>query len=200
MAACHFPATNEMYFGLAGTGFVIRSGSSYEAWSFNDSSMNYINALYADSRSLLWFGTQHGIMRMTSNYKITKFTKSNGLAQDYVYSFFEDKNNRLWIGFWKGDVVQWYENNTFHNVSLMSGYTDNYVLSITDDMFGDLWFGVKYNGAYRYNGSTMEAYSKDDELGDNTIISVSRDTNNDLWFGRYDGGITRLRQAIPINR
>jgi ligand-binding sensor domain-containing protein len=200
LSACFFPATNEMYFGLAGTGFVIKSASGYEAWSFNDTSMNYVAALYADSREWLWFGTKHGIMRMNNNYKITKITKAEGLAEDFVYRFFEDRNKRLWIGFWGGTVVQWYENSSFNDAPLMSGFDDNYILSIGDDMFGNLWFGAISSGAFKYNGSIMEPFGINDGLCDNTIVTVFRDRNNTLWFGGLEGGITRLKQAVPINK
>ncbi|MFN8207534.1 MAG: two-component regulator propeller domain-containing protein [Bacteroidales bacterium] len=200
ISGCYYLPTKEMVFGTAGTGFVLYSNNEYGEWAFNDTEMNYINAIYADSKAWLWFGTQNGLMRMSALYKFTKFTTANGLAANYVYSFFEDRNNRLWIGFWGGKKIQWVENGYFHDIQLMSGFDNNYILSFADDMFGNLWFGAISSGAFKYNGSIMEPFGINDGLCDNTIVSVFRDKDNTLWFGGLEGGISRLKQAVPINK
>jgi ligand-binding sensor domain-containing protein len=193
----YYEPRESMYFGLAGYGFVIYSSSGYDERVFFDTTMNDINALYADSRGLLWFGTTNGILRMNSFKDYTLLRVENGLSSNNVNRFFEDSHDRLWIGYKGGSVVQWFENNSFNNAPLGSGLDYHYIFSIGEDMFGNLWFGTVGLGAYKYNGSLMEPFGSWDGLCNNTILSILCDRENHLWFGGYEGGITRLTQSLP---
>lgn len=195
----YYTYDHSIFFGLAGDGFINYYNGSYESYTFNDSTMNYINSIYSDSQNYLWFGTKNGIYRMNSSYKLTTMRESNGLINNYVKCFFEDNRGRIWIGTFGGSVMQWYQNSTLHNAPYMSGYDLNFNLAISQDMFGNLWFGMISSGALKYNGSIMDPVTTNDGLCDNTILSIFRDNQNRMWFGSYRGGISLLQQAMPRN-
>ncbi|MCC8133684.1 MAG: helix-turn-helix domain-containing protein [Tannerellaceae bacterium] len=61
-------------------------------------SRNDLNALFEDSRELLWIGTRNGIFIYNSYTKgIDHFKKENGLSADLVQSILEDSEHNMWI-------------------------------------------------------------------------------------------------------
>lgn len=60
---------------------------------------NVVLALFVDSRSTLWVGTQGGGLSAfdASRQRFTHFTQAEGLANDVVYAIAEDALGRLWV-------------------------------------------------------------------------------------------------------
>jgi ligand-binding sensor domain-containing protein len=199
LCAEYYHADHGMYFGLYGGGFLDYIDNQFESWIFNDTSMNRINTLCADSRGYLWFGTKNGIKRMDSDYSLSTFRVRDGLINNFIQNIYEDSRGRLWIGTQGGTVMQWFENDEFHDAPFMNGFDENYIYAISEDLFGNLWFGAISSGVLKYNGSIMEIISPADGLCGNSIISILRDRDNRLWFGGLEGGISCLEQAIQNN-
>ena len=54
---------------------------------------------YKDSRGVLWFGTNSGLVRAKTNHRPPfNFTIDHGLAENHVASILEDENGFLWLG------------------------------------------------------------------------------------------------------
>ena len=55
------------------------------------------------------------------------------------------------------------------------------------DKAGNLWFGTKGEGLYRYDGKMFTNYTEKDGLSSNFIWSMIEDNMGILWFGTADG-------------
>ncbi len=62
-----------------------------------------------------------------------------------------------------------------------------WVRKIFQDKNGNLWFGTNHYGVMRYNGDTLEYFSKNEGLGAGRINEIVEDSNGNVWLGTYGG-------------
>jgi len=117
--------------------------------------------LFEDSKGNLWVGNVNGISKF-DGYKFTNFTTQNGLDENFVINFAEDKTHRIWyitysgfIGFIENDIVQSFPFNNLiqekrknsrptslivtNDNSIHIGYRNNNILSLNKN------YGIKTN-------------------------------------------------------
>jgi len=64
---------------------------------FRQSNQRY-NCLFADSRGLIWFGTEDGLNVWNNREnRLRSFHTENGLVNNYIQSIIEDNQNRIWV-------------------------------------------------------------------------------------------------------
>ncbi len=189
--------SGDIYFGTAGQGYLYLSQNDQKYYPrvFIDTTLNYVEKIFEDSRQNLWFCTKNGLLRRgNSDSKV--YRTSDGLAALDVRTAFEDNRGQVWFGFWGGGDVQHFSNGVFQSVSLDMGLPNNYVFAINQDMFGKYWFGTIGSGVIHYNGALMEPISIAEGIVDKSILSICRDHHNNLWFGGLYGGVSRLQQSV----
>ena len=85
-------------------------------------------------------------------------TSSLDYRPNYVVSFLLDRKDRLWIGTWGGGLsVLDTKTFTFRNFTQQNGLPGNYILSLKEGPFGDLWIGSNA-GLSRFDGETFESF------------------------------------------
>lgn len=55
------------------------------------------------------------------------------------------------------------------------------------DKEGNLWFGSRGNGVFKYNGKVFTNYTTENGLCDNDISCITEDKEGNLWFGTPQG-------------
>lgn len=169
-----------------------------------------VTSLSKGSNEMLWIGTYAGIFGYNGN----KFTIINdetlGLninsAPLHIRSLLEDSKGRLWIGN-NGIGVLVKEADTIINfsekqnliapTSLRRGDksppgTLEHVFTIAEDSQGNIWFGDRDTGVWKYDGKTMINYTAKDGLIDDFALSIYEDKDGELWFGMADGNIFKF--------
>jgi len=136
--------------------------------------------------------------------KSNKMTNSkNGL---HVRSLLEDSKGNLWIGnngigvlLKSGDTIINFSNkqglsheNSSGNGSQSPAGTLEHVFAIEEDKKGNIWFGDRDTGAWKYDGSKMTNYSMEDGLSNDFVQSIYSDKDSGLWIGLGDGSIYRF--------
>lgn len=114
-----------------------------------------------------------------------------------VNCIFQDKVGFLWIGKdgglfrYDGNVMRSY----FHSNTDSSSIAGNVVLSIAEDVKGDLWIGTKGFGLDKFNRAT-EKFShfvhnpKDpNSISHNEVYTITPDGNGNFWIGTDGGGL-----------
>ncbi|MBC7847857.1 MAG: hypothetical protein H7Y10_15360 [Flavobacterium sp.] len=114
-----------------------------------------------------------------------------------VNCIFQDKVGFLWIG--KEGGLFRYDGNEMkaylHNNADSSSIAGNVILSIAEDLNGDLWIGTKGFGLDKYNRSTEKFShfvhnSKDpNSISHNEVYTIKPDGKGNFWIGTDGGGV-----------
>jgi len=158
----------------------------------------------------LWFGTYGAAIGYDgASFSIIN-NESLGLKEEtgylHIRSIFEDSNGNLWIGN-NGIGVLLYDGDTTINFSelhglvpensLHNGYTSapgslEHVFSIGEDSNGNIWFGDRDTGAWRFDGKSMRNYTTKDGLTTTHIWQIYKDKKGELWFAMGDGSVCKF--------
>jgi len=63
------------------------------------------------------------------------------------------------------------------------------VVNIAEDSQGNIWFGDRDAGIWRYDGHSMKNYTQKDGLTDDFAQAICEDRDGKLWFGMGDGNV-----------
>lgn len=182
----------------------ITSGSIYAVTSISKGKNN-----------MLWFGTYAGVFGYNSKEFTTINNETLRLTEDsekmHVRSILEDSQGRLWIGNNGIGVILKKGNSIIHfskeqgKLIPMSEFETNAqskqfakntglqaVFAITEDREGNVWFGDRDSGAWKYDGKTLTNYIVDTKLNSQMIMSIYEDQNENLLFGMAEGGVYKF--------
>jgi ligand-binding sensor domain-containing protein len=182
----------------------ITSGSTYAVTSISKGKNN-----------MLWFGTYAGVFGYNGNEFTTINDETLSISEHsekmHVRSILEDSQGRLWIGN-NGIGVMLKSGNSIINFSKEQGklipmnefeanalskqLTKNTglqaVFAITEDSQGNIWFGDRDSGAWKYDGKTLTNYKIDTKLKSQMIYNIYEDHNKNLLFGMAEGGVYKF--------
>jgi ligand-binding sensor domain-containing protein len=141
-----------------------------------------------DKDGNVWFSISGEGAYRYDGKTFTNFTTHHGLCNNYVGTIIQDQMGNILFGTNSG--ICKYDGLTF------STYPIPDTLSITcmlEDTNGNLWFGTKNNGIYRYNGKTLDNFLNSNQaynLGNNNqfILDMLEDRNGNIWFCSWNGG------------
>lgn len=142
------------------------------------------------------------VVNIFDNKKLS--LKDNELL--HIRSVLADSKGRIWIGnngigvlLMEGNsIINFSEkNNLIHPTSARRGDeskpgTLEHVFAIEEDSEGNIWFGDRDTGAWKYDGKTLTNYSIGDKLSKPMIWTIYKDNKNNLLFGIADGNIFKF--------
>jgi ligand-binding sensor domain-containing protein len=70
--------------------------------------------------------------------------------------------------------------------------TLEHVFAIEEDSEGNIWFGDRDTGAWKYDGKTMVNYTIDKNLPSQMVRTIYKDNNNTLLLGMAGGGVYKI--------
>lgn len=123
-------------------------------------------------------------------------------TQGFVFSFFEDSQNNMWIGTWGGGFSKINPDSgqltSFSNQGGYQSISDDRVMSFGEDSYGNLWIGTKGGGVNVSPISLLAAgqgtfatyqFSPDvaNGLSDNDVNCIFRDSRGNMWLGTGNG-------------
>lgn len=157
---------------------------------------NHINSVFVDSKDRLWVGVAEGVEMVDRSNELKKdifqhieFSENKifeSTVSNNVYTFFEDKENQLWVGGNKG-LAKLSRNESgdlyLKYVNDIEGLPNTSIRSINEDIFGRLIIGsvaglftlVKQN-------NVLKAY----RIGRGTH-NIIRTIDNQIWGGTTNG-------------
>lgn len=159
---------------------------------------NRINAIAEDKKGNIWFGTQFGLYKYDGS-SITNFfadnNKGEGICSDEINDLFLDSEGILWIGTSDGvnfidsnrDAVNRFGHlrNAYDTISVLS---NNYVLSITEDMDRRIWFGTRSGVSFYDKRKDISGfYTHSSGLANDMVYGVVCDNNSDIWLSTNKG-------------
>ncbi len=172
-------------------------------------SMGAVNCVLQDSRGFMWFGTQDGLNKY-DGYSITVYKHnqldSNSLANNFIYSLFEDKSGVLWIGTNGGglDAFNLSTGKFTHYISKqnsINSLSNNNVRAIMEDKDGILWVGTDEGlNAFDRKTKKFTRYLNDpknpNSLSNNSAWCLLEASDGRIWIGTYGGGLNVFDKKI----
>ncbi|MBL7966356.1 MAG: hypothetical protein JNK09_05105 [Prolixibacteraceae bacterium] len=169
-----------------------------------------VTGISKGKNNMIWFGTYAGVF----GYNGSDFTIINdetlgfdrAIAPLHIRSILEDSKGRLWIGnngigvlLKEGDSIINFSDKSklIHPTSGRKGDksmpgTLEHVFTIAEDSKGNIWFGDRDAGIWKYDGVKMTNYTKKDGLTNDNALSIFEDDKGELWFGMEDGKVYKF--------
>ncbi|WP_447636617.1 ligand-binding sensor domain-containing protein [Flavobacterium microcysteis] len=167
-----------------------------------------------DKDGKIWIATYSALFNYDG--KMTNvFDNKNLKLKDnevlHIRSVLADSKGRIWIGnngigaiLKKGDVITHFSKeqgklipmNEFEANTKSQQFAKNTglqsVFAIEEDSEGNIWFGDRDSGAWKYDGKTLTNYKIDTKLNSQMIWSIYEDQNKNLLFGMAQGGVYKF--------
>lgn len=177
-----------VWFGTE-SGVSVYDGSQWKSWNHTNGLGADIKQVRQDNQGSMseFKGTHHA----THGEDIPN-VKNADYRPNYVVSMLLDSKDRLWIGTWGGGLSL-FDTRTekFRNYTVKDGLPGNYILSIEEGPYGDLWIGSNA-GLSRFDGKTFLNYSQMNGLIGQFVFGIEFADDHSLWMGSH-GGMNRFK-------
>lgn len=161
-------ATYDAVIGYDGSTFTFIDGERLGL----DSGSEYLHvrSIFEDSQENLWLGNNGiGVIMMTGD-SATNFST----AHDLRTKLSDKPINRPASG------------------GLSPTGTLEHVFVISEDRNGNIWFGDRDTGAWRFDGTSLTNYTMEDGLTSQFVTDIYEDRQGDLWFAMDNGTVCRF--------
>lgn len=150
-----------------------------------------LSDLFEDRRGRLWAGTADaGFFRFTADagpsplVVDSTFDVAHGLPSHWVFRLFETSDGQFWIATANG-LVRFFQTadqggRRFRSYGERSGVTDFQILSVTDDLGGNLWLGSGNAGAMKLTHGGFSTYGAPD--GIRAVNDIFEDAAGQICF------------------
>jgi ligand-binding sensor domain-containing protein len=144
-----------------------------------------VETIFQDSDGNMWFGTNVGVIRYDGSHWQT-FTKTDGLADNYVVAICQDNQGNMWFGTWSSGVNR-YDGESWRTFTPQDGLVSDAIHCMLKDNQGNLWFGAYetdgYWGISRFNGTEWQNFDPwQGRSNEYNVSSISEDNEGNLWF------------------
>jgi ligand-binding sensor domain-containing protein/signal transduction histidine kinase len=151
-----------------------------------------IRGTFEDHTGAFWFGTDNqGVVRF-ANGKATRFTVAEGLRNNGIQAFYEDRGQNLWIGTTSG-LSRW-DGSRFKNYYLDEGLSYGWIRAIAEDHNGDMLVGTD-RGLNRFHDGKFVADPAFAALRRDRIWSIYPESPDTLWVGTRGAGLVRVQDG-----
>jgi ligand-binding sensor domain-containing protein len=174
-----------------------------------------VTGISKGKNKMVWFGTYASVFGYNGNQFTTINDDTLRLTEEsekiHVRSIFEDSQGRLWIGnngigviLKNGDSIINFSKekgklipmNEFEANAQSNQFAKNTglqaVFAIAEDSQGNIWFGDRDSGAWKYDGKTLTNYKIDPKLNSQMIWNIYEDQNKNILFGMAEGGVYKF--------
>lgn len=149
----------------------------------------YVRSLAVDRvNNALWVGTSAGVHEVDlASLNVRKtYTRSDGLANEYVFAMLVDRDGNKWFGTNGGGAAR-LAGDKWRVFFPMHGLADYWVYSFGQQRDGTLWIGT-WAGVNRLGKSgKFETFVK--ELVNEWVYGIAVDAQDRVWFGT-EGGVS----------
>ena len=190
-----------MWFGTMREGIVKYNVKNTEIYTTqNGLGNNNIRTIAEDSSGTIWIGTDVGLYKYENN-EISHFVyKKNPIMSCLITS-----NDDLWISPYRGNKMLRINKKT-NGLNILQSVKRNKSIRIStsfEDKEGNIWFGTKTGGIYKFKHTPFIHYSNKDSLPKNDVKTLCYIGNKTYLAGTIGGGVSKIklqnRNKIKVN-
>jgi signal transduction histidine kinase/ligand-binding sensor domain-containing protein len=161
------------------------------------------NKLFRDRNGSLWIGARNRGLVHIHQGKIDVFAQSDGLSDDAIQRFFEDREGNVWAVTLGG--LDRFRDFAVSTISVKQGLSDAHPWSVLAAGDGSVWLGTAY-GLNRWKDGQVTVYRKrhtqtaesqpragtvreisDSGLPDDGVQSLGQDNRGRIWVSAHHG-------------
>jgi len=164
------------------------AGRKVEFYGLGEQS--YVRSLAVDAKQRsLWVGASNGVLEidLTSMDPRNRFTRKDGLANEYVFAIGLAPDGAVWFGTNAGGASR-LQSGKWRTFFPMHGLADYWVYAFAFDDRQRVWIGT-WDGANLYDPKTDTFITYHDELINHWVYGVDIDAEGRVWFGT-EGGVS----------
>ncbi|HWI56368.1 MAG TPA: two-component regulator propeller domain-containing protein, partial [Bacillota bacterium] len=147
-----------------------------------------VTALWETRSGALLVGTlKEGLYVLTPGAASQRFSRANGLSQDWVRTLWEDHEGNIWIG--TGAGLDGLRPRKVQMLNAPDGWQGCAVLSFSLRQDGSAWIGTEGAGLYRYQHQQWTTFGESSGLTNSFVWSVFETRQRQLLVGTWGGGL-----------
>ncbi|WP_305081314.1 two-component regulator propeller domain-containing protein [Oceanotoga teriensis] len=181
---------------------IIEDLKNYDVWTFYE----YSEGIYLiGTRYNGLFVYDYDKRELLDNFKFDMYLNFNSnTSPNFIYNFFKDSKNRLWVGTVGGGIYLFDINNGFvdiYNSDNSNFLTNDYVVKIDEIDDGTLIIGTYGGGISFYNPDNNEykVYTEKNRLLSDHVLGFLIN-GDDIWFSTNSGlSKFNIKDEIFIN-
>ena len=163
---------------------------------YSSPELNFISArsIFEDSKGFMWVGSNdEGIQKFSRN-SAEHISTENGLPNNSVRSFIEDRFGNVWVGTASGVVYITPEGSIVKPQAAKNIDISHVIVSqLYCDTAGRVWMlTTEENGIYLYSGNSFQRFENLNYLGNFIPSSISQDRKGNFWFGLGAFGVAKV--------
>lgn len=171
---------------VAGLGGVVkREGNGFVAvvpWNIVEG--NLISHLTVDRQNNLWVAGSSGILKRSPDGSIQRYTRQEGLPDNFVRTLWFDGDGNLWAGTNSG--LARLQGDRFK----AEGPSD-LIRCLFEDTEHDLWVGTN-DGLSRLRDNIFTVYGTSEGLPSDSPNTVFQDRDGRIWVGYHDNALLSI--------
>ncbi len=157
-----------------------------------------VNDLLEDGNGSLWIATPSGLYRRWSSGRAARYTKQDGLPDEYFHDLFMDHQGRLWAGTRYGGFFRFDADGSQSPPKFVLGFNKNnglptgWVFQIFETSDLRFWLAtarglIEYFPDAKASEPRFHVYNEANGLSYHDITSLGEDIAGNLWLGSYMG-------------
>jgi signal transduction histidine kinase/ligand-binding sensor domain-containing protein len=135
----------------------IRDGTANFIELPKDLGLVSVRTMTEDAAGSLWIGTSGAGLLRWKDGQFIRFTHTNGLSSDLVWSLHAEPEGALWIGTAGGGLIRLKEGRTAI-CTTRNGLADDFICCIADDGRGQYWFS-SHQGIFRVSKKELNRFA-----------------------------------------
>ena len=210
-----------IWIGTEGSGLnrLDATSNRIERFAFDPSdslglSSPYVYKTFEDSQRRIWVGTTNGGLSVL-NRQTGEFARfqhdpddSTSLGDNEVWTVYEDQQGQFWVGTIGGGVNRAIVEGVdplqirFRRYAMGDSYdlASNNVVSIHQDVGGELWIGTMGGGLGRYDRERDRFVTAFEELSSENAGCILGDEDGSLWIGTSNGLVRFNPSTSEVHR
>ncbi|NOX70205.1 MAG: EAL domain-containing protein [Gammaproteobacteria bacterium] len=154
-----------------------------------------ISSQFVDRENTLWIASESRLIRFMGD-RFRHFRLKTESDSETVWSISEDDEGRIWFGT-QSRLIRREADETLTLVGPDQGIPRGAVRDIVRDDSGTMWAGIRGEGLYRVNTSSLQAQRVAGTEGLEILdVAVANDTS--IWFSTFASGVFRYSPNTDV--
>lgn len=166
----------------------------------------FVADLIEDKYGSLWIATPAGLYRRWSDGRAARYTKIDGLPNDFLSDLYIDQKGNFWVSSLRGGFFNLLTDDGFKapvvgaHYSLDNGFPTNWIFYLSETSDHRFWIGtnvglMEFFAAGDQQGRRFHSYSKRNGLSYQEITTLCEDVGGNIWLGTNTAGAMKLSHS-----